>query len=174
MRLGKFRFLSAIALFALVWLTVRFPIEVQTEVGHFFGENHINPATLHLGGEFVENNLGSAQESDGSITVRMIAQQYVFVPQCVLVPARVPIHFRMTSAAVAHELTVAGSTDVLKALPGTVNTASFEFPSPGEFPMPCREFCGAGHYAMRAKLIVVPRDQFQKVQPDERISCEPR
>jgi cytochrome c oxidase subunit 2 len=174
MRLEKFRFLSAIALFAVVWLTVRFPIEVQTAVGHFFGENHIDPATLHLNGEFVENNLGSAQESDSSVTVRMIAQQYVFVPQCVLVPAGVPVHFRITSADVAHELTVAGSTDVLKALPGTVNTANFEFPIAGEFSMPCHEFCGSGHYAMRAKLVVVPREQFQRLQPDERISCEPR
>jgi len=174
MRLKKFRFLSALALFALVWLTVRFPIEVHTAVGRFFGENHIDPATLHLAGEFVENNLGSAQESDGSITVRMIAQQYIFVPQCVLVPARVPIHFRITSADVAHELTVAGSPDVLKALPGTVNTANFEFPDAGEFPMPCREFCGSGHYAMRAKLVVVQRHQFQKLRSDERISCDPR
>ena len=42
----------------------------------------IDPATLHLQGEFVESNLGSAVEPDGSITVRIIAEQYMFVPQC--------------------------------------------------------------------------------------------
>ena len=35
-----------------------------------------DPSTLHLGGEFVESNLGSAVEPDGSVTVRVIGQQY--------------------------------------------------------------------------------------------------
>ena len=47
----------------------------------------INPATLHLQGEFVESNLGTATEPDGSITVRILAEQYTFVPQCAQVPA---------------------------------------------------------------------------------------
>jgi cytochrome c oxidase subunit II len=33
----------------------------------------IQPATLHLGGEFAETNLGTAIEPDGSATVRLIA-----------------------------------------------------------------------------------------------------
>ena len=40
----------------------------------------VDPATLHLSGEFVENNLGSAVEPDGVVTVRMIAHQYMFTP----------------------------------------------------------------------------------------------
>ena len=34
----------------------------------------ISPTRLHLGGEFVETNLGSAVEPDGSVTVRAIAR----------------------------------------------------------------------------------------------------
>jgi cytochrome c oxidase subunit 2 len=34
-----------------------------------------DPKTLHLSGEFVESNLGSALETDGSVTVRAIGQQ---------------------------------------------------------------------------------------------------
>ena len=45
-----------------------------------------NPRTLHLGGEFIESNLGSTLEPDGSVTVRAIGQQYSFTPQCILVP----------------------------------------------------------------------------------------
>ena len=33
----------------------------------------VDPRTLHLGGEFIESNLGSALEADGSITVRFVA-----------------------------------------------------------------------------------------------------
>jgi cytochrome c oxidase subunit II len=41
----------------------------------------IRPETLHVSGEFVESNLGSALEQDGSVTVRIVAQQYSFTPQ---------------------------------------------------------------------------------------------
>ena len=52
-----------------------------------------DPKTLHLAGEFIESNLGSAVEADGSITVRAIGQQYSFTPQCVVVPSETPITF---------------------------------------------------------------------------------
>ena len=51
----------------------------------------IRPESLHISGEFVESNLGSALEPDGSVTVRIVAQQYSFTPQCLLVPAGVPV-----------------------------------------------------------------------------------
>jgi hypothetical protein len=42
----------------------------------------VDPTTLHLGGEFAESNLGTAVEPNGSVTVRLIAEQYAFVPDC--------------------------------------------------------------------------------------------
>jgi hypothetical protein len=39
----------------------------------------------------------------------MIAQQFVFVPQCIVVPAGVPITFRITSADVVHMLSFLGT-----------------------------------------------------------------
>ena len=39
-----------------------------------------DPSRLHLAGEFIESNLGSALEPDGSVTVRAIGQQYSFTP----------------------------------------------------------------------------------------------
>ena len=54
-----------------------------------------DPKTLHLSGEFIESNLGSAVEADGSVTVRAIGQQYSFTPQCIVVPAG---HARSLSA----------------------------------------------------------------------------
>ena len=42
---------------------------------------------------------------------------------------------------------------------------------PGEYPKPCREFCGAGHYAMRSEMKVVPRDQFPALRTGERGGC---
>ena len=104
----------------------------------------------------------------------MIAQQFVFVPQCVEVPAGVPITFRMTSADVVHMLSFLGTDYGLKVVPGAVTEGTFTFAKPGTFKIPCHEFCGAGHYAMRGQLNVVPRDQFAALLPRERRTCEIR
>src|SRR6201987_2829250 len=56
-----------------------------------------DPLTLHLGGEFIDSNLGSALEPDGSVTVRAIGQQYSFTPSCIVVPTDTPVTFRATS-----------------------------------------------------------------------------
>ena len=88
------------------------------------GSRHVDPLTLHLSGEFVENNLGTEQQPNGSVTVRMIAQQYLFVPHCILVPAGVPVHLRITSADGVHSLTFNGTDYAIKTLPGTISLIS--------------------------------------------------
>jgi len=135
------------------------------------GSRHVDPLALHLAGEFVENNLGTEQDADGSVTVRMIAQQYLFVPHCILVPAGVPVHLRITSADAVHSLTFNGTNYAVKVLPGTISVAELQFPRAGEYKTVCREFCGAGHYAMRSELKVVPRDQFPALRAEERGNC---
>jgi cytochrome c oxidase subunit II len=104
----------------------------------------IDPVTLHLGGEFAESNLGTAVEPDGSVTVRLIAQQYDFVPECVLVPANTPVKFRLTSADVIHGFLIAGTNVNTMAVPGFVAEVRTRFSAPGDYRMPCDEFCGAG------------------------------
>jgi cytochrome c oxidase subunit II len=131
----------------------------------------INPATLHLQGEFVESNLGSAVESDGSITVRIIAEQYMFVPQCAVVPTSTPIRFRLTSADVTHGFFVQSTNTNAMVVPGYITNVSTSFERPGNYEMPCDEFCGFGHHAMAARVVVLPKDQFKKLPPDERINC---
>ena len=170
----KIGFAAIVALIALAVLSTRYYM-VDVPVWHFLGGgNGPDPATLHLHGEFVESNLGAAEEPAGSITVRMIAQQFVFVPQCIVVPAGVPITFRITSADAVHMLSFLGTDYGLKTAPGVVTEATFTFAKAGEFKIPCHEFCGAGHYAMRGHLDVVPRDQFASLLPGERRTCEPR
>jgi cytochrome c oxidase subunit II len=170
----KIGFVAAMALVGLAILSTRY-YEVDLPVWHFLGGGQgPDPATLHLQGEFVESNLGAAADPAGSLTVRMIAQQYVFVPQCVVIPAGVPVRFRITSADAVHLLSFRGTNYGLKAVPGEVTEATFTFAKPGEFKIPCHEFCGPGHYAMRGQLDVVPPDQFSSLHPGERRTCESR
>jgi cytochrome c oxidase subunit 2 len=170
----KLQFALSIALVGCAILATRFYL-VDVPVWRFVtGGSGLDPAMLHLQGEFVESNLGTAEEADNSFTVRMIAQQYLFVPQCVVVPAGVPVRFRITSADAAHMVNFSGTSYNLKAMPGVVNQASYTFPKEGQFPLPCHEFCGPGHYTMRAELKVVPRSEFASLRPDERRTCAAR
>lgn len=135
------------------------------------GEPEINPLALHVAGEFVENNLGTQQNLDGSVTVRMIAEQYLFVPHCVIVPAGAQVHLRITSADAVHMLAFNGAPYTLKASPGSISKADLRFSNPGEYKTACREFCGAGHYAMRSEWKVVPADQFPHLTSEQRGDC---
>lgn len=163
-------FLLTVLVLCLIPATRYYQIDVPL-LRFLKGSRQVDPLSLHLAGEFVESNLGTALEADGSVTVRMIAQQYLFIPHCILVPAGTPVHLRITSADAVHTLTFNGTDYAVEVLPGTVREAQLQFARPGEFKTVCREFCGAGHYAMRSELKVVPREQFPALLPAERGNC---
>lgn len=132
----------------------------------------IDPTILHLGGEFVESNLGSAVEPDGSVTVRAIGQQYSFTPQCMVVPTNTLITFRATSPDVLHGFLIEGTNINTMLVPGYISNLTARFNEPGEHRMPCQEFCGVGHEGMWAKLKVVDKTDFLRMSADHRrLTC---
>jgi cytochrome c oxidase subunit II len=132
----------------------------------------VDAARLHLSGEFVESNLGSAVEPDGSVTVRLIGQQYSFVPDCLTVPADTPITFRATSPDAVHGLLIVGTNINTMVVPGYVSNVHARFSKPGEHLMPCHEFCGVGHEGMWARVKVIDKAEFAKLAADKRrVSC---
>ncbi|WCM20288.1 cytochrome C oxidase subunit II [Paraburkholderia bryophila] len=135
----------------------------------------IDPSRLQLSGEFVEDNLGSAVEPDGSVVVRFIAQQYSFTPQCLLVPADTPITIRTTSADVVHGLLVTDTNINTMVVPGYVSTMNTRFDTPGDHTMPCHEFCGFGHQTMWAHVKVIDKATFlAQARQSRRLSCVSR
>jgi cytochrome c oxidase subunit 2 len=131
-----------------------------------------DPKTLHLSGEFIESNLGSALEADGSVTVRAIGQQYSFTPQCVVVPADTPVTLRATSADVVHGLLIEGTNINTMLVPGYVSELPIRFKAPAEHLMPCQEFCGIGHQGMWGKVKVIDRASFLKLAAARgRLTC---
>ena len=131
-------FLLTVLVLCLIPATRYYQID-EPLLRYFKGTGEVDPLALHLSGEFVENNLGTQQNADGSVTVRMIAQQYLFVPHCILVPAGVPVHLRITSADAVHALAFSGAEYNVKVLPdkgvnstGNPNTrSSFDMFGPG-------------------------------------------
>jgi cytochrome c oxidase subunit 2 len=135
----------------------------------------VNVKTLHIDGEFVESNLGTALGADGKVTVRLVAQQYSFVPPCILVPADMPVTFRGTSNDAVHGFIVGTTNANTMLIPGFVATFTTTFRKTGEQLMPCHEYCGIGHEAMWARVRVVPAAEFlEKARNGARVSCVPR
>jgi cytochrome c oxidase subunit II len=159
-------------------LVVMFAVIVVTSVAGALHPSSnvevIDSRTLHLKGEFVESNLGTAIEPDGSATVRLVAQQYDFVPHCVRVPAQTPVKFRLTSADVIHGFLLPDTNVNTMVVPGFVAEVRTSFARPGEYDMACNEFCGLGHHGMWTHVIVVPRDRFAAQGALERTSCGTR
>jgi len=132
----------------------------------------VDVRTLHIKGEFVEGNLGTALESDGSVVVRLLAQQYSFEPQCIVVPANMPVTFRGTSSDAIHGFIVGTSNANTMLIPGFVATFTTTFPRTGEHLMPCHEYCGTGHEAMWARVQVVSQQEFLgQIRNTRRLSC---
>ena len=134
----------------------------------------IDPTTLHLQGEFVESNLGTAVEPDGSVTVRLIAEQFDSIPRCVEVPAGTAVKFRITSADVIHGFLLPDTNVNTMIMPGFVSEIRTRFAKEGQYAMPCHEFCGLGHQAMWARVNVVPKERFSGMPYGERKLCEAR
>jgi len=131
-----------------------------------------DPRTLHLAGEFIESNLGSALEPDGSVTVRAIGQQYSFTPSCIVVPTDTPVRFRATSADVVHGFLIDGTNINLMLVPGYVSSLGARFDAPGERLMPCHEFCSVGHEGMWGRVKIVDKGAFARMAADRRrLSC---
>lgn len=132
----------------------------------------VDVETLHMKGEFIESNLGTTLESDGRVVVRLVAQQYSFVPQCIVVPADLPVTFRGTSTDAIHGFVVGSSNANTMLIPGFVATFTTTFPRTGEHLMPCHEYCGTGHEAMWARVQVIsPQEFLGRTRAERRVSC---
>jgi cytochrome c oxidase subunit 2 len=131
----------------------------------------VDAKTLHLKGEFVENDLGVANNPDGSVMVRMVAQQYMFVPECLKVAIGTPVHFRLTSADVTHGFFVGETNTNAMVVPGFVTDVTATFHQAAALKMPCDEYCGFGHHGMAARVEVVPKAEYQSLPSDGRSIC---
>jgi cytochrome c oxidase subunit II len=133
----------------------------------------IDPKTLHLSGEFSEHNLGTTVGTDGSVTVRAVATQFMFLPRCIAVPANRRVTLRFSSPDVIHGLLITGTNVNTMVIPGYVAQVHTEFTRTGDLLMPCHEYCGLGHSEMWATVQVLSEEQF-KPDSDGRISCAQR
>jgi cytochrome c oxidase subunit 2 len=133
----------------------------------------VDPKTLHLTGEFTEGNLGTSVEAGGQVTSRIVATQFAFQPQCIVVPANRTVTLRFATPDVIHGILVTGTNVNAMVVPGYVSQIHTVFTKTGDLLMPCHEYCGLGHSQMWATVRVVPESEFR---PDGngRATCDAR
>jgi cytochrome c oxidase subunit II len=133
----------------------------------------IDSKTLHLSGEFAEQNLGTTVDSEGGVTVQVIATQFMFVPRCIAVPQGRRVTLRLASPDVIHGILITSTNVNTMVVPGFVSQVYTEFPRTGDLLMPCHEYCGLGHSEMWATVQALPASEF-KPDRDGRVSCAQR
>jgi cytochrome c oxidase subunit 2 len=152
----------AVIIFSAIASAVHPPSNIET----------VDPATLHLKGEFIEGNLGTTVADDGTITVRIVATQFTFVPRCAPVPVGQPVTIRMAAPDVVHGILVTGTNVNTMVVPGFVPEVRTAFDQPGDHLMPCHEYCGLGHSEMWGTIRVLPQTEWQ-AQPGK-VTCAAR
>lgn len=131
---------------------------------------YVDPKTLHLSAEFTEANLGTRVDPNGRVVARVIATQFEFVPNCIVLPANRDVTMRLTSPDVIHGILVSGTNVNTMIVPGYISQVHTRFTKTGDLLMPCHEFCGLGHSQMMATVRVVPPEAFHP-GTDGRIAC---
>lgn len=130
----------------------------------------IDPTSLNVSPEFNESNLGSRENPDGSIIVRIIATQFAFVPRCLAVAVGRPVTLRVTSPDVIHGFIIAGTNVNTMVVPGYVSEVHTVFAQAGDHLMPCHEYCGLGHSEMVSTVHILPATDW-KPDAEGRMSC---
>lgn len=97
---------------------------------------------------------GVQQVGPGRYEVRMLAPLFTFVPNQVRVPRGSEVTFVIASPDVIHGFEVVGTNVNAMVIPGRLTRVTGRFDRPGEYLILCNEYCGAGHQAMKATLIV--------------------
>lgn len=162
------------AAFVLLGITILLVVIIGTGLAFSIHppshHEYIDPKTLHLSEEFAEANLGTRVAADGSVTTRIVATQFAFLPQCIAVPQNQRVTFRFATPDVIHGILIANTNVNTMIMPGYVSQVSATFPKAGDTIMPCHEFCGLGHSEMWAVVRVVPPADWH---PDAqgRVSC---
>lgn len=87
--------------------------------------------------------------------VAVIAKQFQFEPNKIVVPTNARIDFYVTSADVVHGFEMPGTDVNVEVLPGYVAHVFSRFHTPHDYIVACDQYCGIGHQNMIGEFNVV-------------------
>jgi len=79
-----------------------------------------------------------------------------------ILPAGVPVELEVTSKDVIHSFWVPGLTGKQDAIPGQKTRIRFVAEKPGNYYGFCAELCGPSHARMLFRVIVLPKEEFER------------
>ena len=101
------------------------------------------------------------QVGENEYAAYVVARQFGFQPDPIVVPANSTVTFYITSADVVHGFEVVGTNANTMVIPGEVSELTVEVEEPQEYGLLCNEYCGAGHHVMEGKVNVVSQSEFE-------------
>ena len=104
---------------------------------------------------------GVEQVGENEYAAYVVAYQFGFTPDPIVVPANSTVTFYVTSRDVIHGFEVVGTNANTMVIPGEVSTLTVETEEPQEYGLICNEYCGAAHHAMEGKVHVVSQSEFE-------------
>ncbi len=103
----------------------------------------------------LENKFGLVEEDPASADD--------FTSNELVIPVGKPVHVLLRSRDVIHSFYVPAFRLYQDAVPGrTIKWVWFETTRTGNFELACSQLCGTGHYNMKAKIRVVPQEEYDK------------
>ncbi|MEP7257366.1 MAG: hypothetical protein ABI687_03240 [Flavitalea sp.] len=94
------------------------------------------------------------QLDDHTFQVYAVAKMWQFEPSQIYIPVGSEVDFFITSNDVVHGFNIAEKNVNLMAVYGNINKTTVKFDKPGIYKITCHEYCGVGHQAMQAEVIV--------------------
>ena len=124
------------------------------------GEQPIDAGALDEDDRFAEPRVEQVGENEYEAYV--VAFQYGFNPDPIVVPEDSRVTFYVTAEDVIHGFQVVGTNANTMVVPGEVAEITVEVNEPGEYGVICNEYCGAGHHVMEGKLEVVSQSEYEE------------
>ena len=98
---------------------------------------------------------GLVKTGDNEYQLNIVVSAFAFTPNQIEIPKGSKVTINVTSKDVIHGFEVAGTNVNMMVEPGYINTLTHTFNQPGEYPILCNEYCGAGHHMMTGRIKVV-------------------
>ena len=115
-----------------------------------------NATPIDVGTVVQEFQPGVKKLGPGIYQVDILAGQFFWNPNKIVLEDPVRVEFRITSKDVVHGFEIVGTNVNVMVIPGYVAEFTWEPPkdAEGKYLIICHEYCGVGHQYMMAELVI--------------------
>lgn len=136
----------------VIWITGAVLMLFIFSILYARGRNNELPECLPFDKAYLEPKV--TQLDDKTFQVYAVAQMWQFQPNQINIPAGSEVDFFVTSKDVVHGFNISEKNVNMMAVYGNINKTTVKFEKPGIYKITCHEYCGIGHQAMQAEVIV--------------------